>query len=269
MDYYEILGVDKTASQDDIKKAYRKLAQKYHPDRNKEDDAEQKFIDVNKAYNTLKDPQKRAEYDNPNPFGANFDGRSFRTADGIHVTVGGNGFDGMSIDEILETLHGGGLRGFRRRQQRPMAKVVISLEEAYTGTTRTLNNNEFSIPKGVRTGNKLAVDDFIIVVQVLNHPKFHRLNDDLAVGVSITAIEAMVGVECHVEGIDGKTIKFQIPAGTQHGQVIRLRGKGMPNPELNQTGDLLIQVEVTIPDNLTEDEMSSIMDITRRKTIDI
>jgi curved DNA-binding protein len=271
MSYYDTLGVAKDATQDDIKKAYRKLAQKYHPDRNKDKDATTKFQEIQKAYQTLKDPQKRAEYDNPQPQGfGGPGGYSFRTGDGVHVNVSGNGFEGMGIDEILDALHGGGMGGFnRRRQQRPMAKVTIGLEEAYAGTTRTLNGKEFSIPRGVRTGNKLAVDDMIIVVQVANHPKFKRANDDLIVGVNITAIEAMAGVECTVTGLDGKTIKFQIPAGTQYGQVIRLRGRGMPNPEINYTGDLLVQVGVQIPGNLTDEEQEAIMKLPRREIIDI
>lgn len=264
MDYYKTLGVDKKASQDEIKKAYRSLAQKYHPDRNKEEDATQKFQDVRKAYDTLKDPQKRAEYDNPQPQG-NY---SFRTGDGVHVNV--TGMEGMDINDILDAMHGGNLGGFgRRRQQRPMARVSITLEEAFSGTTRTLNGKEFRIPAGVRSGNKLAVDDMLIVVNVLNHAKFQRSNDDLLVNVIVTAIEAMVGVDCTVTGLDNKTIKFNIPAGTQYGQLIRLRGKGMPNPEINRKGDLLVQVGVQVPDKLTDEELDSIMKLTRRDSIDI
>lgn len=264
MDYYKTLGVDKKASQDEIKKAYRSLAQKYHPDRNKDEDATQKFQDVQKAYKTLKDPQSRAEYDNPQPQ-SNY---AFRTGDGVNVNVTGMG--GMDINDILDAMHGQGFGfGNRRRQQRPMAKVSITLEEAYAGTKRTLNGKEFSIPAGVRSGNKLAVDDMIIVVNVLNHRKFQRANDDLLVNVIVTAIEAMTGVDCTVTGLDDKTIKFKIPAGTQYGQLIRLRGKGMPNPEINRKGDLLIQVGVQIPDKLTDEEMASIMKLTRRDSIDI
>lgn len=272
MDYYETLGVAKDATQDDIKKAYRKLAQKYHPDRNQEEGAEDKFKELQKAYQTLKDPQTRAAYDNPQPQFGGPGGYSFRTGDGVHVNVSGNGFDGMGIDEILDALHGGGFGGFgRRRQQpqRPMAKVTISLEEAYEGTKRTLNNKEFSIPKGVRTGNKLAVDDFIIVVQVAGHPKFKRVNDDLITAVEVTAIEAMLGVDCTVTGLDGKTIKFKVPPGTQHGQTVRLGGKGMPNPEINYSGNLLVQVAVRIPSNLTDEEREAIMKLPRREIIDI
>lgn len=269
MSYYDTLGVAKDATQDDIKKAYRKLAQKYHPDRNKDEGATVKFQEIQKAYQTLKDPQKRAAYDNPQPqgFGGPGGGYSFRTGDGVHVNV--TGMEGMDINDILDQLHGG-FGGFgRRRQQRPMAKVVITLEEAYAGTKRSLNGKDFSIPAGVRTGNKLSVDDMIIVVQVQNHPKFKRANDDLIVGVNITAIEAMAGVSCQITGLDDKTIKFNVPAGTQYGQVIRLRGKGMPNPEVQYTGDLLVQVGVEVPTNLTDEEREAIMQLPRRESIDI
>lgn len=269
MDYYKALGVDKSASQGDIKKAYKKLAQKYHPDRNTDPTAQDKFKEINTAYQTLKDPQKRAAYDNPNPFGGQRGGGySFRTGDGVHVNVSGGMFDGMDLEDVLDTLRGGGFGG-QRRQRRPMAKVTISLQEAFTGTTRTLNNNTFTIPAGIRAGNKLAVDDFIIVVDVLNHPKFRRANDDLIVGVEITAVEAMAGVECTITGLDGKTIKFQIPSGTQYGQIIRLKGKGMPNPEVNYRGDLLVQVGVSVPDDLTDEQLSSIMELPRRESINI
>ena len=271
MDYYDILGVDKKASKDDIKKAYRKLAQKYHPDRNQEPGAEDKFKEAKKAYETLYDEQKRAEYDNPQPkFTRGGRGYSFRTGDGVHVNVSGGGFDGMTVEEILEALHGDRMgRGFQRRQQHPMAKLTISLEEAYTGTTRTLDGKEFSIPAGVRTGNKLMVDNIIIVINVAGHIKFRRSNDDLNVAVGITAIEAMTGVECTITGLDGKTIKFKIPPGTQYGQVVRLRGKGMPNPEVDYKGDLLIHVAVNIPDDLTKEQLDSIMKLPRRDSIDI
>ena len=128
--HYAVLGVAKDASQDDIKKQYRKLARKYHPDRSDEADAEAKFKEVNTAYQTLKDPKKRAEYDNPQPQFKEF---SFRTDGG-----------GQSIHDMLRQAMGGGR--FQQQQQQPMAQVNISLEEAFTGTTRTLNTNAPSFP---------------------------------------------------------------------------------------------------------------------------
>lgn len=163
----------------------------------------------------------------------------------------------------------GGRGGFQQREQRPMAQVSISLEEAFTGTTRTLNKSEFSIPAGIRSNNHLFVDGFIIIVNVMRHNKFHRAQDDLAALVEINAVEAMVGIKCEMKSIDDKIIKFDIPAGIQHGKVVRIAGKGMPNPEIdNKRGDLLVQVAVTIPQDLTYDEKASIMHIQHRKSFE-
>lgn len=250
--HYEVLGVAKDASQDDIKKQYRKLARKYHPDRSDEANAKEKFQALNTAYQTLKDPQKRAEYDNPQPRVQEF---TFTTG------------SGQSLHDMMRDAMGGGGR-FQQQRQQPMAQVNISLEEAFTGTTRTLNDNEFKIPAGIRSGNHLFVDGFIIVVNVARHHKFQRSHDDLLTGVEINAIEAMLGIECQLKNIDGKTIKVQIPAGIQHGKLVRATGMGMPNPEINIRGDLLIQVVVKTPENLTDDEKASIINVSHRKTFD-
>ncbi len=250
--HYAVLGVAKDASQDDIKKQYRKLARKYHPDRSEEADAEAKFKEINTAYQTLKNPKKRAEYDNPQPQFKEF---SFRTDGG-----------GQSIHDMLRQAMGGGR--FQQQKQQPMAHVNISLEEAFTGTTRTLNTSEFTIPAGIRSGNHLFVDGFIIIINIARHHKFQRSHDDLLTGVEITAIEAMLGIECQMKNIDGKTIKVKIPAGIQHGKLVRATGMGMPNPEINIRGDLLIQVVVKTPENLTNDEKASIIKVNHRKSFD-
>lgn len=252
--HYDVLGVAKNATQDDIKKAYRKLAQKYHPDRYDGDDAKTKFQEVSNAYKVLKDPQTRAAYDNPQP-----EGFAFRTGN----TGGGNIND--ILREMAESMMGRG----GRQQQYPMANVQISLEESYTGTKRTLNGNEFSIPAGVRSGNQLLVDGFIIVINVARHAKFKRSNDDLLTAIQINAVEAMLGIECNLTNIDGKIIKVKIPAGIQNGKLVRVAGKGMPNPEYqNVRGDLLVQVGIVIPQSLTDEEKECIMKLQHRKSFD-
>lgn len=254
--YYSVLGVEKNATQDDIKKSYRRLARKYHPDRSEEADAEEKFKEVNTAYQTLKDPQKRAEYDSPPRQRQEF-------------TYTTEGMGGQNLNDMLREAMGGmGGRRFQQQNQQPMAKVHISLEEAFTGTTRTLNGNQFSIPAGVRSNNHLFVDGFIIIINVTRHNKFHRAQDDLAALVEINAIEAMVGIKCEMKSIDDKIIKFNIPAGIQHGKIVRIAGKGMPNPEIDKRGDLLIQVAITTPQNLTDEEKQSIMNIQHRKSFE-
>lgn len=250
--YYDVLGVKKDATAADIKKQYRKLAQKYHPDRNTDAGAKEKFQELNNAYQTLKDPGKKAEYDNPRQQQGNF-------------TYTTHSQGGQSLHDILRQAMGG---GFSQRRQQQMAQVNISLEEAFSGTTRTLNGDMFSIPAGVRSGNHLQVGEFIIVINVHRHNRFQRSQDDLLVAIEISAIEAMLGVECGITNIDGNKVKVQIPAGIQYGKLVRVPGKGMPNPELNRRGDLLIQVAMTIPDDLTDAEKASILNVKHRKTFD-
>ena len=139
------------------------------------------------------------------------------------------------------------------------------MEEAFTGTTRILNHKEFNIPAGIRSNNQLFVDGFIIIVNVTRHHKFQRSHDDLLTLVEISAIEAMLGIECKLTCIDDTILKFDIPAGMQHGKIIRLSGKGMPNPEINIRGDLLVQVKISIPENLTSVERDSIISVNHRK----
>ena len=261
-DYYEVLGVKKDASKDDIKKAYRKLAQKYHPDRNDDPSAKDKFQEINKAYQTLGDDEKRAAYDNPAP-----EGFQFRTSN----MGGGGGMDDM-IRQMMEEMMG--RRTYGGRQQYQMANVHISLEEAFTGTTRTLNGNAFNIPAGARNGMQLMlkdpqIGDIIIVINIGRHAKFKVSQDDLLTAVKIDAIEAMVGVECNLTNIDGKIIKVKIPAGIQNGKLVRLAGKGMPNPEIQgQRGDLLVQVAIGIPNDLTDEEKEAILKVRHRKSFD-
>ena len=250
--YYDVLGVAKDATADDIKKQYRKLAQKYHPDRNDSNDAKEKFQELSTAYQTLKDPHKRAEYDNPQPQGS------------YSVHMG----QGESLHDMMRQAMGQG--GFnQRRRQHQMAQITITLEEAFNGTTRTLNGNDFTIPAGIRSGSHLMVDDFIIVVGVQRHHKYQRAQDDLLTGVEITAIEAMLGIDITLTAIDGKRLKVKIPKGIQHGKLVRVAGQGMPNPEFNMRGDLLVQVVTTIPDNLTDEETESIMNVKHRKSFDV
>ena len=251
--HYDVLGVAKTASQDDIKKAYKKLAQKHHPDR--PSGSASVFKEINTAYQTLKNPEKREEYDNPQP---QVDSRqySYRTGD-----VGPDDLERM----IREAMSG---QGFGRQRYR-MVNIQITLEESFAGTTRTLDGKQFAIPAGVRSGNQLLVDEIMVVINVVRHAKFKRSNDDLLAAVQINAVEAMLGIECNITNIDGKVIKVKIPAGLQHGQLVRAAGMGMPNPEYhNHRGDLLVQVAVTIPKSLTDDEKESIMKLQHRKSFD-
>lgn len=252
---YDVLGVAKNADQTAIKKAYKKLAQKYHPDRYKGDDATTKFQEVNTAYQTLSDPDKRAAYDNPAPEQQTYNSHEEMVQ--------------AAMDNLMRQRGG---RGFNRQQAYPMARVAITLEEAFTGTSRELTIDKktttIDIPAGARSGTQLYVDGLIIVISVMRNGKFQRANDDIATVVQVNAIEAMVGIECRLTNIDGKLLKVKIPAGIQHGKFVRVAGMGMPNPEIDKRGDLLLQVAVTIPTDLTDDEKDSIMEIQHRKSFD-
>jgi curved DNA-binding protein len=252
-DYYKILELHRDATQEEIKKQYRKLARKYHPDVSQEEESTAKFQELQEAYSILKDEQKKALYDrgiDPSKAGARPAGHGFKEWS-FH--------SGDPFTDLHDLFSQMGMNT-RREFRRSVAHVRISLEEAYTGTTRTLNDKPFNIPAGVRPGTQLLVDDFIIVVDVLHHHKFKRANDDLLLIVNIEAAEAMIGTKGVFTHIDGTTLQFTIPAGCQHGQVMRLRGKGMPNPEfVGYTGDLLIQIGITMPTELTEEQKASIM----------
>ena len=248
--YYDVLGVAKDASSTDIKKQYRKLAQKYHPDRNESDNAKVKFQELTNAYRTLKDPDKREEYDNP------------RQQHSFSFNMG----QSESLHDILRQAMGG---GFAQHRQRQMVQITISLEEAFHGTSRTLNGNNFSIPAGIHSGNQLFVDGFIVIIDIRRHHKFQRAQDDLLTGVEISAIEAMLGVNITLTTLNGKKLKVKIPAGIQYGKLVRVTGHGMPNPEFNVRGDLLVQVVITIPDNLTNAERESIISVKHRKSFDV
>lgn len=291
-DYYQILGVDRKASQDEIKKAYRKLAMKYHPDRNPNDKAaEEKFKEANEAYQALNDPKKRAHYDR---FGASYSqwqqrgapgdfnwGDWFGGSGGTRVqyedigSMFGGGAGGTGFSDFFETLFGGmgaaGMGGAgtgtnprsRARTQNYEQPVSISLEEAYQGTIRVLENNgrrvQVKIPAGSKTGTKVRVrgeapggGDVYLKVSVTKDPRFEREGDDLRTEVSIDIFAALLGGEAKVKTMKG-TVSLTIPAGTQPEQVFRLSGRGMPKLKSPQTnGDLYVRAKVTVPKALTK-----------------
>lgn len=305
-DYYKILGVDKSADEKEIKKAYRKLAREYHPDVNPGNkEAEARFKEANEAYEVLGDADKRQKYDrlgaNWNAFQnagrdpSGFDWSQWTTAGpgGPRVNVqygdlndlfgqGGGGFS-----EFFQSIFGGaGGQGggagapFGRgapAQPRPARgrdaehPVEVTLEEAFNGTQRVLSIDnrriEVKIPAGVRTGSKVRVagegypgaaggsaGDLFLVVQVQPHSAFERKGDDLQTETPVSLYTAVLGGEVTVPTLTGKAT-LNIPAGTQPGQVFRLRGQGMPQlREPSQRGNLLVKIQVRLPKQLSDRE---------------
>lgn len=271
-DYYEVLGIAKSASDEDIKKAYRKLASKYHPDKLTEADkasGEAKFKEAKEAYETLSDPEKKAIYDQHGHTDAR---NSF--GHGRTHTYHSNTFDEDFGDVFATIFKNGGFDSvFTNRNNRPQQTIHlinINLLDAYLGrTVKVDNTTTINIPKGVRSGAKFYVDGKVYRVDVAPHPKFKRANDDLLVDTSITAIEAILGVEVIIEHLDGSKFQFNVPNGIQHGQVIKLGGKGMKNPETDRHGDLLVRISVTIPKTLSQEDRVALKSVTHRDSINI
>jgi len=300
-DYYKTLGVDRSASADEVRKAYRKLAMQHHPDRNPGNkQAEEKFKEINEAYQVLSDPQKRARFDqlgsaystwqqrggSPN----DFDWSQWMSGQpggqgGVHVEYGDiNDLFGQDIfSDFFRSIFGGmgGAGGGRaqtstRARQQPAYQqpITISLDEAYHGTTRTLQSDErrlqVKIPAGVKTGSKVRVAggapeglDLYLIVEVAPDQRFERQGDDLRSTATIDLFTATLGGEAKVQTLDG-TVTLKIPAGTQPEQVFRLAGRGMPRLKSAQgKGDLFVRVKVRVPKNLSDKQKSLLEEAAR------
>lgn len=272
-DYYQILGVPKTASEAEIKKAYRKLALQYHPDRNKGKDAEAKFKEVTKAYEVLSDSQKRQTYDQlghsafeqgagQGPFGGAggpFGGFGQQGGPFSYTyTTGGDGGAGFGGDfggfsdpfEIFEQFFGGGFS----RQRRQAYSLTIDFDEAVHGATKKVEiggkSKTIKIPAGVDDGSRIRFGDFDVVISVDKDKRFQREGFDIIGIQEISFAQAALGGEIEIETIDGK-LKLRIPSGTQPGAVIRLREKGVPHLHGSGRGNHYVKIQVTVPKHLT------------------
>jgi curved DNA-binding protein len=275
-DYYKTLGVARGASDDEIKKAYRKLARKYHPDVSKEPDAKNRFQDVSEAYETLRDKEKRAAYDDLGRFDA---GQEFRPPPDWSSRFGqrSESFDDIDLSDLFETLgvRRGGPRGRRASVPVPgedyAVTVRLSLEEAARGTERGLRIGERSvharIPKGATDGERLRLrgkggpganggppGDLFLHIQLEPHPLFRASGHDLDLELPLAPWEAALGAQVDVPTLDG-TVSLKVPAGSRSGQKLRLAGKGLPKPG-GGAGDLYAALAIVVPSSLSEREKS-------------
>lgn len=263
-DYYKILGVPRAAPESDIKKAYRRLARKYHPDVSREPDAEARIKEVNEAYEVLKDPEKRKAYDR---LGANWkDGQHFRPPPGFDFGGAGGGAGGFS--DFFESLFGGrgGFRGVRGNDEK--AGIQVSLEEAYQGAERSIHlktqtpsgphtrSLKVRIPAGITDGQQIRLSgqgsaglgggtpgDLYLTVQFLPHRLFVPQGRDIILNLPVTPWEAALGAKISVPTLGGR-VDLKIPEGLQSGRKLRLRGRGLQGPH---KGDQLVVLQVMLP----------------------
>jgi len=283
-DYYKIMGVPRDASQDEIKRAYRKLARKYHPDVSKELDAEDKFKELGEAYEVLKDPEKRRAYDR---LGQRWEhGEEFRPPPdwepGFDFTGGGfTETDVSGFSDFFESLFGGfrprytvHRTGFRARGEDVQARVRISLEEAYRGTTRAISLDtphydrhgrvdhrrrtlRVRIPKGVKRGQRIRLageggegfgrdappGDLYLEIDFEPHPLFRAEGRDIYLNLPVAPWEAALGAEVSVPTLGG-TVHMKVPPGSQSGRRLRLKGRGLPG---DPPGDQFVVLRIETP----------------------
>src|SRR5580704_1961092 len=305
-DYYKTLGVERTATQEDIKKAFRKLARQYHPDVAKDKkNAEEKFKEINEAYEVLGDPANRSKYDNLGVDGGEagaFRGPSGRRGRGRRAPGGEENvefhFDGTGFSDFFEQFFGRGGRfdgtnefggpgagsaeeaGFVQRGSDFESDIMVTLEEAVTGSERTISLQRVDrrtgeartqtlkvrIPPGVHEGQAIRVagmgedgigggapGDLYLRVRFAAHPEFRVRGADLYYGLDLAPWEAVLGTSVVVPTLKDR-VSVRIPAGTNHGRQLRVRGHGLPAGTNGRQGDLYVVVNVELPEQITEEE---------------
>lgn len=269
-DYYEILGISRNATQQEIKSAYRRLALQWHPDRNKSAEAEKRFKEINEAYEVLSDPKKRQAYDQFGHAAFSQAGSGF-SGQGVPFTGfggfkqgpfrvrftrfgGDGGFDFGDFDfsdpfEIFEQFFGAA-SPFGRYSRQEHVSLDITFDEAYHGTEKEIvvggKKRRVKVPPGVDDGSRIKFSDFFVTVNVIPDKRFHRQGDDLFVDTKIPLVTAVKGGEIKVPTPEGD-VKVRVRPGLQPGSMLRLSGRGMPRLHGGGKGDLYIQMNIEIP----------------------
>ncbi len=290
IDYYKILGIDKSASEEDIKKAYRKLARKLHPDLNPNDkEAHHKFQQINEANEVLSDPEKRKKYDTY--------GKDWQHADQFEQqkksrqqsqNAGGQQFyenaEGGDFSSFFDSMFGGAgsSRQTKFRGQDYNAELKLNLTDAMLTHQQTLTVNgkniRITIPAGIENGQVIKLKgygapgvhggpagDLYITFSILPHPQFKRSGNDLFTTAKIDLYTALLGGDATIETLNGK-VKLAVKPGTQPGTRIRLKGKGFPvYKKENEYGDLYITYEVALPTDLTEEQKKLFTELSNLK----
>ena len=292
-DYYKILGVSKTATTDEIKKAYRKLAVKYHPDKNQGNKtAEEKFKEANEANDVLSDPEKRKKYDEvganwknyqdgpPPQYGFNRGTRQQQYSSGRFDE------DGDSFSDFFESIFGNRFNGNRGRSKGDdyQSNVTISLEEAYMGTARLLEVSgeklQIKFKPGTADEQNLRIKgkggsggkggergDIYVTVHVASHPDFERKGDDLYCEITVDLYTAILGGKTSVRTLKGP-IQITIPKETEQGKALRLKGLGMPKyGSTTEFGDMYGKVKVALPKNLSKEEIELFQQLRNKRPV--
>jgi curved DNA-binding protein len=284
--YYKILGIDKAASQGEIKTAYRKMAKKYHPDHNKgKPDAEEQFKKVSEAYAVLSDPEKRKNYDmfGSEKFHQKFSQEDIFSGSNINDILREFGFGGFGRGGARHGGFGFGESPFDQQDfgQRSInldaaSSMEITLEESVKGGERTFTlqkgglseNVKVKIPAGIRDGGKLRLPgkgkeyggrkgDLYIQVKIIPHPFLSRSGDDLIAQVDIDPSTAILGGSVEVNTLDG-TKRVKVAPGTEQGQKVRVKGAGVKELKSSRHGDLYIEIRIRIPKKLTPEQKTAV-----------
>lgn len=270
-DYYDILGVTKSSSSSDLKSAYRKLALKWHPDKNKEPGAEAKFKEINEAYEVLSNPDKKAKYDqfghaafDPSAgFGGGQGGQSYRQGPFTYTYSTGGGFEDMFGGQqgfndpfnIFESFFGGQNPFGSQFQQKPHYSLSIDFMEAVNGAEKTFVHQgkqyTVKIPAGADDGTRMRYSEFDVSLNVKPHKIFRRDGDDVFIYHEISFPLAILGGETTIPTLDGDLL-IKIRPGTQPSTTVRLSGKGMKHLRGSGRGDFYIKLKVMLPDKLSK-----------------